>query len=148
VSADLTILPADARVDVAASDKQQLLRELARQAAAKLGLDETALADELFNREAVGSTGVGRGVAIPHARLPAVRQPFALLSLLRRPLDFDAVDDRPVDLVLLLLLPASQDAGGPGVLASAARRLRDPEIVAAMRAARSGGALAEAFNGR
>src|SRR5437867_4078837 len=95
--------PADALVDVAASDKPRLLRELADRAAAALGMPADKISEELSKREALGSTGTGGGVAIPHARIEGLKRPYGLLVRLKQKVDFTAIDGKPVDLVFLLL---------------------------------------------
>src|SRR6188474_3404803 len=90
--------------DVRASDKERLLDELTGRAANALRLDAASLADAIAKREQLGSTGMGDGIAIPHARIAALSKPFGVLARLRRPIDFAAIDGRPVDLVFLLLL--------------------------------------------
>jgi PTS system nitrogen regulatory IIA component len=127
----------DVKADVAATDKKRLLAMLARQAAAKIGIDADRIAAELYKREELGSTGVGGGVAIPHARFQQAKTPFGMLARLKKPIEYDAVDGKPVDIVFLLLLP--EGAGGEqqlGALASIARKLRTPEVTAALRRAR------------
>src|SRR5262245_28453755 len=94
--------PAGVLIDVHANDKGGLLKELAAQAAASLELPGEVVLNELEKREQLGSTGVGGGIAIPHARLQAIKQPFGLLARLARPIEFDAVDGNPVDIVFLL----------------------------------------------
>jgi PTS system nitrogen regulatory IIA component len=121
--------PARVMLDVRASDKARLLHKLSCQAAAEVGLDADEAAAQIAKREALGSTGVGNGVALPHARLPGLKAPFGLLARLRRPIDFEAVDDQPVDIVFLLLLPEAADGEQLNALACAARTLRDPEIL-------------------
>jgi nitrogen PTS system EIIA component len=128
---------ADVKADIAAADKKKFLSELARTAAAKLDISGDRIAAELLKREELGSTGVGGGVAIPHARFAEAKAPFGLLVRLKKPIDYDAVDGKPVDIVVLLLLP--EGAGGEqqlGALATIARKLRNPEIAAALRRAR------------
>jgi nitrogen PTS system EIIA component len=97
--------PTDILVDVRASDKTRLLQELARRAAAALNLPAERISMEILKREELGSTGTGGGVAIPHARIHGLNRSFGILARLNRPIDFDAIDRRPVDLVFLLLLP-------------------------------------------
>jgi nitrogen PTS system EIIA component len=126
----------DVMIDVAAADKQKLLQALARKAASILGVLAEHVLAELQKREELGSTGVGGGVALPHARFPQVRKPTGMLVRLRKPIDFDAVDGKPVDIVFLLLLPESPDGEQLGALASIARKLRKPEVTAALREAR------------
>lgn len=121
--------------------KRACLNDLSRRAARALELDASAILTALLKREDLGSTGVGDGIALPHARLDGFRRPFGLLTSLHRPVDFDAVDDRPVDLVFLLLLPMDAHGAQLNALACVARRLRDPNVAAAMRGARDAAAL-------
>jgi PTS system nitrogen regulatory IIA component len=124
--------PDDAMNNVRAPDKTHLLQDLAARAAAALNLDANLVAIELLKREALGSTGTGEGVAIPHARIPDLKKPFGTLVRLRHAIDFEAIDGKPVDIVFLLLLPQSQ--GDPlNALASVARKLRDPGSVRRLR---------------
>ncbi len=117
------LTPAGALIDVRASQKQQLLQELSRKAAASLGLQADYIASELMKREDLGSTGMGSGVAIPHARLSVVKRPHGIIARLKPPLDFDAIDGQPVDLVFMLLLPAPPEADQLTALALVARTL-------------------------
>jgi PTS system nitrogen regulatory IIA component len=128
---------ADVAVDVRAADKAGLLKELSSRAAAALNQPVETVAGEIAKRDELGSTGIGRGVAIPHARLRDVRKPFALLARLKSPVEFDAVDGRPVDLVFLLLLPASSQLDQLNCLAAVARKLRDEDVLRKMRGAAS-----------
>jgi nitrogen PTS system EIIA component len=131
------LAPADVKIDVAPTDKKKLLAELAREAATKIGIGADRIAAEVLKREELGSTGVGGGVAIPHARFQHAKAPFGLLTRLKKPIDYDAVDGEPVDIVFLLLLP--EGSGGEqqlGALASIARKLRTPAVAAALRRAR------------
>lgn len=121
---------------VLATDKQLLLADLARRAGLALDVPPAHLLAELKKREELGSTAIGGGVAMPHARLQKVNKPFGMLVRLRKPIEFDAVDGKPVDIVFLLLLPESPDGEQLGALACTARKLRDPAIVAALRRAR------------
>ena len=128
--------------DVAAADKKKLLAELSRKAGAIVDVLPDRLLAELVKREELGSTGMGGGVAIPHARFHQVTKPFGMLVRLRKPLDFDAVDGEPVDIVCLLLLPETAAAGDQlGALASIARKLRNSKIAAALRKARDSAEL-------
>jgi nitrogen PTS system EIIA component len=139
------LAPTDVMIDVAASDKRKLLAELARKASVKLDILPDRILSELVKREELGSTGVGGGVAIPHARFHQAAKPFGMLVRLKRPMDFEAVDGKPVDIVVLLLLP--EDAAGDrlGALASIARKLRDPATAAAVRGARDSADLYRAI---
>ena len=87
----------------------------------------------LDKREALGSTGMGGGIAVPHARLPGLARPFGLMVRLRKPIDFDAVDGEPVDIVFLLLLP---EPGSTQALAMVARKLRDRSLLEKFRSAK------------
>lgn len=127
--------PADVAVDIRMSTKQQLLLEMSRRAAMRLDLPADIVASEILKREDLGSTGMGHGVAIPHARLQMVERSFGTLARLKQPVDFDAIDGRPVDIVFLILLPASPETDQLGTLALAARRLTAPEVRAQLRRA-------------
>ena len=122
-------------------NKTQLLQELVRRAAKALGIDVQAILDPVMAREALGSTGVGDGVAIPHARIAGLTHFFALFARLEKPINFDAVDERPVDLVVLLLIPAQAEKEHLTALACVSRRLRDPEIARQLRATSEPAAL-------
>jgi nitrogen PTS system EIIA component len=126
----------DVAVDVVVTDKAKLLDELAVRAGARVGLQPERILSELVKRERLGSTGMGGGVAIPHARLNEVEKPFALLVRLKKPIDFAAVDSRPVDTVVLLLLPDSSGGAPLSALACISRKLRDPIIMNHLRHAR------------
>jgi PTS system nitrogen regulatory IIA component len=128
--------PADVVLDLRASNKPQLLQELANRAARSLGLDAEKVAPHLLKREELGSTGIGRGVAIPHARLPDLQQPYGLLARLKQPVEFDAIDGEAVDIVFVLLLPASAQNGQLGALALVARTLRSSETLSRIRRAK------------
>jgi nitrogen PTS system EIIA component len=128
--------PTDVMIDVRTSNKRQLLQEFAARAAAGLSLPVDQIAPYLLKREELGSTGIGRGVAIPHARLPDLQRPYGLLAKLKQPIEFDAIDGQPVDIVFVLLLPAATENGQLGPLALVARTLRPPENLARLRAAK------------
>lgn len=115
------------------SSKRQVLTELARQAAAILGLDEHRLLEALLERERLGTTGIGHGIAIPHARLSELDRLVGLFARLDHPVDFEALDDQPSDLVFLLLAPDTADAESLKALARIARVLRDPAIQGQLR---------------
>jgi PTS system nitrogen regulatory IIA component len=135
------LLPADVVFEVRTSNKRQLLQELAAKAANSLGLDVELVASHLLKREELGSTGIGRGVAIPHARLPDLQKPYGLLAKLKQPIGFDAIDGQAVDIVFVLLLPAASENGQLGALALVARTLRPPENLARLRAAKDASGL-------
>lgn len=138
--------PADVTIDGTIVDKQKLLAELARKAAAKLEIPDDVIVSELVKREELGSTGVGGGVAIPHARFAQVAKPFGMLVRLKKAIDYDAVDGKPVDIVFLLLLPETAPGGEQlGALASIARKLRDQATATALRRARDGAEMYRAL---
>jgi PTS system nitrogen regulatory IIA component len=132
--------PADVVVGVKAPDKARLVQDLAGRAAARLNLDAAYIARELMKREDLGSTGMGNGIAIPHARLPELTSPFGLFMRLKRPVEFDAIDGQPVDLVFLLLQPAVAQTD-LNALAAVARRLRENDRLERLRAAEDNSAF-------
>ncbi len=132
--------PASVAADLQVSDKTRLLKQLSGQAAAALELDPEAIAGEILKREALGSTGIGNGVAIPHARIPGLARPYGVFVRLKAPIAFEAIDDQPVDLVFLLLLPATDEQ--LNALACVARKLRDED---ALRNAREAAGDAELY---
>jgi nitrogen PTS system EIIA component len=110
------------------NSKRQVLKELAQQAATLLGLDQQHLLDALLERERLGTTGIGHGIAIPHARLGEVGRLTGLFARLDHPVDFESLDDLPSDLIFLLLAPNSADADSLKALARISRVLRDPAL--------------------
>jgi PTS system nitrogen regulatory IIA component len=130
------LLPANVTADAAYSDRQRVLEALAQKAGPIVDVLADRILADLLKREQLGSTGVGGGVAIPHARYHQIEKPFGMLLRLRKPIDFDAVDGNPVDTVFLLLLPDTQNGDQLGALASIGRKLRDPVAMAALRRAR------------
>jgi PTS system nitrogen regulatory IIA component len=126
---------ADVAINVRAGDKAALLRKLAARAASALNLPADAVAQAIEQRDELGSTGLGNGVAIPHARFREVEKPFGLLARLTQAIEYQATDDQPVDLVFLLLLPASSQLDQLNALAAVARKLRDPERLRKLRGA-------------
>ncbi len=129
--------PQDVLIDVRASNKRSLLQELAAKAAVSAGLQVDHVAALLLKREDLGSTGIGKGVAIPHVRPPELRRPHGLLAKLKQPIEFDAIDGEAVDLVFVLLLPDGAESGQLSALALVARTLRPPENLARLRSARN-----------
>ncbi len=133
--------PSRCLVDLRYADKAACLGDLAKRAAASLAIEAVEILEALRAREALGSTGLGHGIAVPHARLADVAAPFVLLARLREPIAFEAVDGKPVDIVCLALLPAAKSGAQLPVLACIARRLRDGPSLAAARRARDATAL-------
>jgi nitrogen PTS system EIIA component len=138
---------ANVAIDVRASDKASLLNELARRAASTLNLSADAVANEIEKRDQLGSTGIGGGVSIPHARLREVKTPFGLLARMKTPIEFDAIDGQPVDIVFLLLLPASSQLDQLNALAAVARKLRDQDVLRTLRCATDATELYRAITG-
>lgn len=111
-----------------ATSKKQALQELAKRAAQITGLQERVIFDVLLERERLGTTGVGNGIAIPHGKLPGLSRLYGLFARLEKPVDFEAVDDQPVDLIFLLLAPEGAGADHLKALARVSRLLRDRTI--------------------
>jgi PTS system nitrogen regulatory IIA component len=123
------------------NNKKQVIQELAARAAELTGQNERAILEILTQREKLGSTAVGNGVAIPHGKLPKLGRLFGLFARLGRPVDFEALDGQPVDLVFLLLAPESAGADHLKALARVARMLRDPEVARRLRESNDADAL-------
>src|SRR5690242_2791210 len=135
-SMDITaLISAEQVMTLSAQGKPQLLDTLARRAAATLRLAETVILEAILQREALGSTGVGQGVAIPHARIPGLGHFFGLFARLDHAIDFAAIDGQPVDLVFVLLIPANAGREHLAALAAISRRLRDRDTVRRLRIA-------------
>jgi PTS system nitrogen regulatory IIA component len=133
--------PSDVAMGVRASDKASLLKDLASRAAFALDLPVDAVATEIAKRDELGSTGIGGGVSIPHARFREIKKPFGLLARLKQPIEFDAIDGQPVDIVFLLVLPAAAQLDQLNALAAVARKLREREVLKNLRTATTSGAL-------
>jgi PTS system nitrogen regulatory IIA component len=121
--------------------KREVLSTLAERASALIGAPADKIRETLLEREQLGSTGVGKGVAIPHGKIEGLGSVFGMLARLETPIDFDAVDDQPVDLVFMLLAPANATAAHLKALAKVSRLLRDDEARAALRGAETAEAL-------
>lgn len=115
------------------NNKKQAIQELAAKAAELTGQNERAILEILLQREKLGSTGVGNGIAIPHGKLPALAKLFGLFARLNRPVDFEALDGQPVDLIFLLLAPEAAGADHLKALARVARLLRDADVAHKLR---------------
>ena len=122
-------------------DKARLIQDLAAQAAERVGIGAGEIAQELFKREKLGSTGVGNGVALPHARLASITRPFGIIGRLKKPIEFDAIDGKPVDIAVLVLLPAGPESEQLNALACVARALREERRLDLLRQAKSGAEL-------
>lgn len=116
-----------------AGSKKNALQDLAKRAAEITGLHERAIFDVIMGRERLGTTGVGNGIAIPHGKLANMERLYGLFARLERAIDFDSIDDRPVDLIFLLLAPESAGADHLKALAQISRLLRDKNICEKLR---------------
>ena len=123
------------------NSKKQALHDLAAQASRLVERDEREIFDTLLQRERLGSTGIGEGIAIPHGKLPKLAGLFGLFARLEKPIDFEALDGEPVDMLFLLLAPEGAGADHLKALARIARMLREPGIHERIRAARDASAL-------
>ncbi|NKD55697.1 PTS IIA-like nitrogen regulatory protein PtsN [Haematospirillum sp. H1815] len=123
------------------TSKKQALQELARHAAQLTGLHERAIFDTLLERERLGTTGVGNGIAIPHGKMAALDRLYGVFARLERPVDFESIDEQPVDLIFLLLAPECAGADHLKALARVSRLLRDRAMCEKLRATSSADAL-------
>jgi PTS system nitrogen regulatory IIA component len=128
-------------VRVNASSKRQALAVVAEMAARKLGLDAGAILDALLEREAAGSTGVGHGVAAPHARLDGLERMRGVFVRLEQPVEFDSVDEQPVDLIFALFAPKGAVSEHLRALARVSRLLRQADLREQLRQARTADAI-------
>lgn len=135
------LAPAAVLADLRVPSKKALLQQLAHRAGGLTGIDERRLLDTISERERLGSTGFGGGVAIPHGKVEGLDKVFGLFVRLNTALDYDALDRQPVDLVFLLLAPQGAGADHLKALAAVSRTFRDRAITAKLRAATSADAL-------
>ena len=124
-----------------ANGKKQAIQELSVRAAKLTGQNERLIFETLMQREKLGSTGVGNGIAIPHGKLPKLERLVGMFARLDRPIDFESLDGQPVDLIFLLLAPEAAGADHLKALARVARLLRDPEVARKLRDSRDAEAL-------
>lgn len=124
-----------------ANGKKQALQELAQHAAALTGLPERELSEALLQRERLGSTGIGDGIAIPHGRLPGIDRLIGLFARVEKPIDFDALDGQPVDIIFVLIAPEGAGADHLKALARVARVLRNQSVLDQVRKIRDPGAI-------
>ena len=129
-----------------ANGKKHLLQELSAQAARLAGLDDRQVFETLLQRERLGSTGIGDGIAIPHAKIPGLQRLVGLVARLDKPVHFEAIDGQPVEIVFLLLAPEGAGADHLKALARIARVLREPGIRERIRAARDASAIYAVLN--
>ena len=121
--------------------KKQALQELSRLAAQFTGVGDRKIFETLLERERLGTTGVGNGIAIPHGKLPDLQQLFGVFARLDKPVDFDSIDEQPVDLIFLLLTPEGAGADHLKALARVSRLLRDATVCEKLRGAESADGL-------
>ncbi len=124
-----------------ANSKKQVLQELAARASKVTGLPERDIFDVILQREKLGSTGVGNGIAIPHGKLHAIPSIVGVFARLDQPVDFEALDDQPVDIIFMLLAPEQAGADHLKALSRIARVLRDQDLVTKLRASNSDTAI-------
>jgi PTS system nitrogen regulatory IIA component len=124
-----------------ATSKKQALQELARHAAAITGLGERRIFETLLERERLGTTGVGHGVAIPHGKLSELKRLYGMFARLDKPIDFESIDEQPVDLIFLLLAPEGAGADHLKALARISRLLRNSGMCDKLRGATSADGL-------
>jgi PTS system nitrogen regulatory IIA component len=120
-----------------AANKGHLLEELSRQVSVRLPIQSRTVLSVLSARERLGSTGLGQGFALPHSRIDNITQVFGLFARLARPVEFEAIDRQPVDLVFLLLIPYASSDGHLAALAAVSRKMRDPGVLQQLRRAES-----------
>ena len=140
IIADL-ITPQSVIANFRVGSKKQALQELAKKAALLVGQPEKLVFDVLSERERLGTTGVGLGIAIPHGKLPGLDRMTGLFARLDRPVDFEAIDNQPVDLIFLLLAPEDAGADHLKALARVSRLLRDRAVCAKLRGTDNADAL-------
>ena len=138
--ADL-LIPRGVIAQLRVANKKQALQELAARASALTGQNERSVFEVLLQREKLGTTAVGYGVAIPHGKLPKLEKLFGFFARLERPIDFEAMDGQPVDLIFLLLAPEGAGADHLKALARIARLLRDQDVAKKLRASRDAQAI-------
>ncbi len=126
--------PSAVKVAAKATSKKRLFQDLGEIAAASFGLKQDDVVDALLERESLGPTGVGHGVALPHARIAGLDYVVGAFLRLEKPLDFDAVDRQPVDLVFSLFAPVDAGVEHLKALALVSRTMRDPAICSKLRA--------------
>lgn len=135
------ILPESVIANLRVTSKKQALQELAKKAAEITGQPERALFEVLMERERLGTTGVGHGIGIPHGKLPELDRLYGLFARLETPIDFDAIDDHPVDLIFVLLAPETAGADHLKALARVSRLFRDRAVCDKLRGTDSAEAI-------
>jgi len=135
------------RTDLSAGNKRALLNQMAQIAGQRLGVDPARIADAIAERERIGSTGFGGGVALPHGKLAEIDRVFGIVARLAQPIDYRAIDGEKIDLVFMLLSPPDAGAEHLKALAAVSRLVRHGPTVEKLRGARSRDALAAVLVG-
>jgi nitrogen PTS system EIIA component len=135
------IKPEGVIASLKAKSKKQVLHDLSQKASELTELDDRVIFETLLQRERLGSTGLGRGIAIPHGKPPGLNRITCLFARLETPIDFDATDGEPVELVFLLLAPEDAGADHLKALARISRLLRDPLAIEKLKGSRDRAAL-------
>ena len=135
------LAPEGVIADLKVTSKKQALQELSRRGAKLIEAKERDIFDILLEREKLGTTGVGNGIAIPHGKLPAIDRLHGLFARLEKPVDFDSIDERPVDLIFLLLAPEAAGTDHLKALAKVSRLLRDISVCDKLRGSDNADAL-------
>ncbi|HUC62516.1 MAG TPA: PTS IIA-like nitrogen regulatory protein PtsN [Alphaproteobacteria bacterium] len=123
------------------TSKKQALQELAKRAAELTGLSDRQIYDVILERERLGTTGVGNGIAIPHGKIASLTRLYGLFARLETPIDFEAIDEQPVDLIFLLLAPEQAGADHLKALARISRLLRDRTVCEKLRGSETAEAI-------
>jgi nitrogen PTS system EIIA component len=139
------ITPDSVLFDLDASSKLEALQLMSSRASKVSGFPADTILSALQKRESLGSTGIGQGIAIPHTRISGIEKPIGVLARLEKPIDFESIDDMPVDIVLVLLTPDQESNKHLNVLACVARKLRSPVALEQMRAAKDAQSLYARF---
>ncbi|OPZ76424.1 MAG: Nitrogen regulatory protein [Alphaproteobacteria bacterium ADurb.Bin438] len=121
------------KADLEVTSKKSLLQELSTVAFNNYKIDESTVFDALLERERLGATGIGNGVAIPHGKISGIGKPYGVFAKLKKAVDFDSTDDKPVDLVFLLLAPETAGADHLKALACVSKILRNSDAVKKLR---------------
>jgi nitrogen PTS system EIIA component len=147
MNCSLTVSPDSVVFNLNAGSKKELLQALATKAASLCGLPESLIFETLWEREKLGTTGIGNGIAIPHGRLDGLQSVCAVFARLSDTTDFDAVDGKPVDLAFMILAPESCGADHLQALARVSRSLRDPANCALLRTTQNADDVVALFDG-
>lgn len=139
------ILPEHTFIGVSAATKWRALQAMAEKASKAFAIEEQPIIRALESRESLGSTGIGNGIAVPHAAIPGMTSPRGLLVRFAQPLDFEAIDDVPTDIAFMLLFGENNRGEYLNVLAAIARRLQSEGVLASMRKAHSADELYSDF---